>query len=382
MSFLLMIGISILVLFAAAQSVAEGVNCTDRTCSNEYPYNIDTFQILLNKECGFFNSVGGAVCKANSAFDLSNPSGIWGITVIANEAGNHLQVIMLKDDIEYVLFDKPDYGNDGADDDECNEFGVWKEVNFGAGESLIFKNLTNARKSTIPLASTPHSSCETGDFETPCELKQKSNALSYLGVPQKLDEGYVVIGWEDLTDCDHADIIFAMRRVSSPGAVVPLSTACVEYGKIGAGNLYIKIPRVDGGCDVDIASLEYYLNDKACVSTAICGDSGVDLAAGCQYDASKLPTCYEQDSAWPDDLTTPPDGYDWCIDETELANVLSTSPGSPCNESFSYKVGSPTCTDYRTHSGVRIKACVLDNGKTCPWKKCCKKKKKVSACGF
>ena len=181
-----------------------------------------------------------------------------------------------------------------------------------------------------------------------------------------------MLGWEDLTDCDKSDFIFAMRR-EPQRPVIPPSTACVAISPVGEeARLFLGIPRINGSCDVDLETVGFYLNDETCTTAIPCGATP-GINAVCRYPSPQDFLCED------DDVTGP------CIDFSDVeaaVNVICAPDNAACNECINWETGSPTCTDYRTASGVRIKCCVLEDGSTCSWKKCCKKRRKTEACGF
>ena len=153
-------------------------------------------------------------------------------------------------------------------------------------------------------------------------------------------------------------------------AVIPISTVCSSYGDIGIGQLYVKIPRVDGYCDVTEGAVRYYLNDASCLSMVACDpEIPSTLANGCVYPAP-VPGCAESGPPLP------------CYEPLEAGDPdICGSPNSPCNECLNFSSGSPACAKYKI-SGVVYKTCVLEDGTLCNWKKCCKLGEQTPACGY
>ncbi len=187
--------------------------------------------------------------------------------------------------------------------------------------------------------------------------------MRYIQSPQSLEEVSVWSSGKDATDADQNEFILASQQ-ETQSAVLPSSTACVAISPVGeVGVLYLSIPR-NGPCDVDPDNVQFYLNDDTCTIRNSCGDNprpGVP----CFYPPHQAPDCENEEVSGP------------CIDRSDvqaLVNVICAPDNATCNECINWETGSPTCTDYRTPLGVRIKMCVLENGRRCPWKKCCKKK--------
>lgn len=221
-------------------------------------------------------------------------------------------------------------------------------------------------------ASDNHGNSQIGDYKLPWEPAHDEDPRQYVQPPQFLEEGRNALGVKDATNADQDDFILASRH-ETQRPVVPASTACVEIGPVGdVGILFLRIDRRNGSCEVDLEKIGFYLNDPECMARYECSGS-LSKDVVCRYPSPRKAICEKDDPSVP------------CVDFSDVkaaVNVICTPENAACNECINWETGSPTCTDYRTPTGVRIKMCVLENGKTCPWKKCCKKKLEIDACGY
>ncbi len=170
-------------------------------------------------------------------------------------------------------------------------------------------------------------------------------------------------------------MVFAVVPCRAGASDIPQSDACVEISPVGhVGTLYLGIKRTNGSCDVDLEKVGFYLNDATCMTEEPCGDNP-NRGISCRYPSPQDVDCNDDDE----------EAIGPCIDFSDLeamVNVICAPDNAACNECINWEMGSPNCTDFRTRSGVRVKNCSLRNGKSCHWKKCCKKKKKIAACGY
>ena len=210
-----------------------------------------------------------------------------------------------------------------------------------------------------------------GDFILPWELAENDNPGQYILPSTFFAEVDVVAGREDATDADQNDFILA-SQTDPPSPAIPVSTACIAISPIGnVGTLYLGIPRINGSCQVNQNKISYYLNDATCSTERRCeGNLNSDIE--CRYPSPRAVDCDNEDATGP------------CIDNSDLeamVNVICAPDNAACNECINWETGSPTCTDFRA-DGYRLKMCMLPDGNTCSWKKCCKRKKKIKACGY
>jgi hypothetical protein len=156
------------------------------------------------------------------------------------------------------------------------------------------------------------------------------------------------------------------------------SYLCVSIADIEVGTLYALIPRGPDGCQVPEAEVRYFLNDPLCSAEAPClGENGEptdNIPDGCRYNAP------EKGCGDPDDPQDDDPGLCW--EEPAPNEIGCTEINARCPECMDVNIGSPTCTNYTTSSGVKIKTCFLADGTACPWRKCCKLRKTAAVCGY
>jgi hypothetical protein len=221
-------------------------------------------------------------------------------------------------------------------------------------------------------AEAHNSNRQGGDFMVPSELAGDGEPDPFIQPPQSLEEVTILLGRKETTETDQDDFLLASQQ-DAPSPVIPVSNACVAISPVGnLGTLYLGIPRVNGSCKVDLNEVGFYLNDPTCTKSDLCGEN-LNRGIECRYPSPRALDCENEDATGP------------CIDYSDVeaaVNVICAPDNAACNECINWQTGSPSCTDFRT-DGYRIKMCILeDSGKTCSWKKCCKKKKKIEACGY
>jgi hypothetical protein len=215
-------------------------------------------------------------------------------------------------------------------------------------------------------ASADTSNSQGGDFTLPSAFARDGSQIDDIRRRQFSEEDRLLLAVENATGAEQDDFILTMRQgQEGQSPVVPVSTACVAISPVGnVGMLYLGIPRINGSCQVNIAKLRFYLNDQTCTTENSC-EENLESDIPCRYSSPQALSCDNEEVPGP------------CIDDSDVEaaiNVICAPDNAACNECINWETGSPTCTDYRTPLGVRIKMCVLENGKTCPWKKCCKKR--------
>lgn len=180
--------------------------CPVAPCGNNYPCDIDTFDTFVNNmevddDCPKpFNpletSDGDVYCEDISSIDFK---GQWYVVAIAHEAAHRIQAIHEG----RVIFDSND----------CWRWGLYSLVDFDTG-NLIFHDVTDSKSYPLdPYTFDP----DPGGFNRfrVCKLVKDSETLDYLTIPTKLFKEDYIVGFEDLTDKDNADLIVAMRPLKS-----------------------------------------------------------------------------------------------------------------------------------------------------------------------
>jgi len=186
-------------------------------CGNTYPPGISNWEgfllsdLLCKNEEGVpipcFDSTGDVgveyVCASQSAFNFT---GVWEFTPIAMEAGNAIEVD--RSGTSTMLFSH----------DDCSSWGLYRHVDFSAGQNLILKDSTsNAEKPLDPYTKTsgfPINGSTAVDIYV-CEFTSDSNELDYLTHPLKVKAGQVAIFFNDRGgDTDYDDIILVGEQVS------------------------------------------------------------------------------------------------------------------------------------------------------------------------
>jgi hypothetical protein len=168
---------------------------------------------------------------------------------------------------------------------------------------------------------------------------------------------------------------FSEETISGIGS----TGGCISVADIAEGTIYMGYEREANGCDVKQNSLRLYINSPDCKATTLCDDitdpSRYQTGCDCGEPEDCTPTGCDDKN-----LEDCPTGF--CIDAALLAELKCAQPGSNCPECIEVESGSPTCLKYTTASGTVIKSCFLDDGTTCPWRKCCKLGREVDACGY
>ncbi|MGD9251616.1 MAG: hypothetical protein PVG19_10355 [Desulfobacterales bacterium] len=229
-------------------------------------------------------------------------------------------------------------------------------------------------------ASANNSIGQGGDFTPPLELGQNRSPVHYIRPVQFPEGDSIVRGGEDATDDEQNDILVASRQETAIASqqetaspVIPPSDACLEISRVGrVGRLYLRIPRINGSCEVDRDKVGFYLNDPECKATVDCEDN-LRSGIACRYPSPKDVDCDNEKATGP------------CIDVSDVeaaVNVICAPDNAACNECINWQTGSPYCIDYRTSSGWRLKYCILPNGQMCNWNTCCRDGVQSRECGY